>query len=125
MDGVALAAAFDRDYAATFGRTVPGGVVEVTVWSVLATTPAPQSAQLPPAPDRAEPLPAAATRPLFDAGRQEQGDALTLPRDALPVGAALPGPAIITEDETTIILPRGFSAQRLTDGTIDCRTGAP
>jgi N-methylhydantoinase A len=42
-----------------------------------------------------------------------------LPRTRLTDGTTIPGPAVITEDETTIILPRGYTATGRADGCID------
>ena len=46
-------------------------------------------------------------------------------RAALPPGSALIGPAVITEDETSIIVPSGFSSVRQSDGCIEITRTAP
>ena len=40
-------------------------------------------------------------------------------RDALEMGRGVEGPALIVEDETTIVLPASRSASVASDGTID------
>ncbi len=111
---------FEEAYTTLFGRTVAGLDVEITVWAVNATTPV------------AEPEPVAQPedtrqadlhdkRQLFSAVDEAQVEAAVLPRKALRDGVQLAGPAILTEDETTVILPRGYTATGRADGVIDIR----
>ena len=51
--------------------------------------------------------------------------AAVAPRALMRDGAHLPGPAIITEAETTIIIPAGFTATGRADGCIDITRGQP
>ncbi len=108
---------FEAEYAALFGRTVAGLPVEITVWAVNATTPVAPPDPVPQAPagKQAE----AANRQVFDPAQGEMTTAHALPRARLTNGATIPGPAVITEDETTIVLPRGYTATGRADGCID------
>lgn len=108
---------FEAEYAALFGRTVAGLPVEITVWAVNATTPVAPPDPVPEAPKgkQAE----AANRQVFDPAQGEMTTAHALPRARLTDGATIPGPAVITEDETTIVLPRGYTATGRADGCID------
>jgi len=45
-------------------------------------------------------------------------------REDLKDGTEVTGPAIVTERETTVILPAGFTATGRADGTIDIRRHA-
>ncbi len=119
-DGAMLLAAFEAEYARLFGRTVEGMRAEVTVWSVNAHTPlAPVAAvAAPPPAGTAEPIGA---RPLFDPAGGRMTRAGVYARDAFAPGARAAGPAAITEDETTVIVPVAWQALALTDGTIDIR----
>ncbi|SHE65909.1 N-methylhydantoinase A [Loktanella atrilutea] len=116
-DRDAILARFEADYAALFGRTVQGMTAEITVWSVNAQTPtAPAS---PAAPVTAQPAPApTGTRALFDAALGQSAEAAVYARATLTPGTHLPGPAAITEDETTIIVPASRHATALSDGCI-------
>ncbi|MBM1690303.1 hydantoinase/oxoprolinase family protein [Sulfitobacter geojensis] len=116
------AATFERlfadDYAKLFGRTVDGLDIEITVWSANATTPPEQVAKV----ALATPQGAAAItsrRPMFDPALAEFQDSAVILRDEMGEGAEVSGPAIITEDETTIILPTSRKAIRQPDGCID------
>ncbi|MDG1970763.1 MAG: hydantoinase/oxoprolinase family protein [Paracoccaceae bacterium] len=109
---------FEEDYSTLFGRVVDGMEVEITVWSVNATTPLTQ-------PDRAReqtittPAPEAGTRVLFDAAESKTNDAQVSLREAFTPGVYVDGPGVITEDETTIVLPTSRRAIALSDGCID------
>ena len=111
---------FEREYTNLFGRTVKGLEAEITVWSVNAFTP---SAAV-------EPVAAVAAergvapsdgRDLFDAALGRRVEAGAWQRDALPAGSAIAGPGVVTEDETTIVLPSSRVAVTLNDGCIDIR----
>ncbi|MGC1504575.1 MAG: hydantoinase/oxoprolinase family protein [Sulfitobacter sp.] len=109
---------FAEDYAKLFGRTVEGLDIEITVWSANATTPPERVAKV----ATASPKGAAAVasrRPMFDPALAAFQDSAVILRDAMEEGAEVQGPAIITEDETTIILPTSRMAVRQPDGCID------
>ncbi len=111
-------ALFEADYARLFGRTVTGMDVEMTVWAVNATTPPD-----PVVPVQRVPLSHQAAvigqRPLFDAAHGQQSDARIVDRTALRPGDGIDGPALITEDETTIVVPASRRAVAQPDGTIE------
>ncbi len=109
---------FEADYKALFGRVVTGMDVEITVWAVNATT-------LVPPVDRIALAKAGVNvtsnenRPVFDAALGKPVLSGITRRNALDTGNTLQGPAVITEDETTIILPTSCRAIRQSDGCID------
>jgi len=109
---------FEDDYAALFGRTVEGLDIEITVWAVNATTSVA-------AVDRVKVATAtssaaiADSRKMFDPALSEVVNAEVVLRDEMTSGQSVTGPAAITEDETTIILPSSRSATRQPDGCID------
>ena len=109
---------FEADYAKLFGRTVEGMDIEITVWSVNATTPVPPTSP-------AKPMRAgkAATptgkRQLFDPAFAQAAEANIINRDDMAPGQTAKGPAVIVEDETSVILPASRHAIMQADGTID------
>ena len=119
-DATAFLARFEADYAALFGRTVEGMQAEITVWSVNARTPTDPVAPAPAVIRRASPD-RVGQRPLFDAGLGALTTAGVFARASLAPGATVQGPALITEDETTIVLTNSRRAMRLGDGSIDMR----
>ena len=119
-DAATFLALYEADYAALFGRTVVGMEVEITVWSVNAYTLRDRAvavAAVPPG----QALATITTRPLFDAGLGLQTQASVHNRSDFIPGTQVTGPAVITEDETTIVVPSSRYATTLADGCIDMR----
>jgi len=125
-DAETLLESFEADYARLFGRSVEGMRAEITVWSVNAV------ASPPPAPD-AEPLVdrdaardadavTATHRSLFDPALGESTEAAVIPRTGLPVGIRLAGPSVVTEDETSVVVPSSRTVTPLADGCLDIRS---
>ncbi|MFT6676741.1 MAG: N-methylhydantoinase A [Sulfitobacter sp.] len=117
-DAATFEARFEEDYVKLFGRKVTGLDIEITVWSVNATTPPEQVAKTALAKPAAA-APVAGRRQMFDPAKSAYLDAAVVLRDAMGEGSHVAGPAIITEDETTIIIPSSRRAIRQTDGCID------
>jgi len=115
---------FEADYTRLFGRSVEGMEAEITVWSVNAYTPTPPVARIAAALPADTPAPRG-TRDLFDPALGHASRAAIHPRAELPGGATVAGPAVITEDETTIVLPSSRLATAQTDGCIDIRAKEP
>ncbi len=120
-DAATYQSRFIEDYVKLFGRAVEGMDIEITVWSVNATTPPEDVARVQEGASGAAATPHGA-RQLFDPALAEFVEASVVLRDDMAVGATVDGPAIITEDETTIIIPTSRTAIRQPDGCIDMRT---
>lgn len=117
-DPAEVLAQFETDYSALFGRSVEGMEAEVTVWSVNAYTPSDPVSRVMPAARSGAPG-REGSRSLFDAALGNASQAAVYPRSGFEPGSHVVGPAIITEDETTIILSARFTATALSDGCID------
>lgn len=118
LDPVTIEVRFEAAYRSLFGRTVAGMAPEITVWSVTAAQPAPASPPLGPAPaDRS--ATARSARDLFDLATGQAAPAALHVRADLAPGATAPGPALVTERETTIVVPGSRALRVLADGTID------
>ena len=109
---------FQDDYAKLFGRTVEGLDIEITVWSVNATTPLEHVARVDTASAQGD-APISGIRKMFDPALARFQDSAVVLRDQMDVGSVAHGPAAITEDETTIIIPASRKAIRQPDGCID------
>ncbi len=108
-DAATLHAAFETSYAALFGRTIPRLEVEALTWALSLATDRPlpaatAAAMLHPAP------PPLGHRRVLDAATGQWEEAALYERTALRPGAQLKGPALVVEDETTTVVPRGFTA---------------
>lgn len=105
--GASLRAAFEAAYSRLYGRVLDGSPVEATSWTVRVQQPSPgATGQAPGAvPHVAE---AVSSRRAYegDAGAWEAWPEYD--RAALRPGAFAPGPAFITEAETTTAVPREF-----------------
>ena len=117
-DAATFTALFEAEYTRLFGRTVAGMDIEITVWSVNATTP-PQNA------DRTAENKGSTTAVMqgkcsfFDAAQGKMVHGYTYHRDSLRHGDIAQGPAMLTEAETTIIVPSSMRAVNQPDGCID------
>lgn len=109
---------FEADYTKLFGRAVAGLDVEITVWSVNATTPPSKVAPLEQQATHAVAA-AAGDRSFFDPAQEAFVVCSKYDRDGLQDGAFIEGPGVIVEDETTIIIPSSRNAIRQPDGCID------
>jgi N-methylhydantoinase A len=108
-DVPALRAGFEADYAALFARPIPGAAIEILSWSVLVTT-RPQKPQASARVATAPAPTASGSRSFYD-GRA--GASITIPlyrREQMAPGAAIAGPAIIAEDETSTFVSMSFDA---------------
>ncbi len=119
-DVATFQARFEEDYTKLFGRPVVGMGVEITVWSVNATTPA-EDVEPTHAPETVVTAENSITRALFDPAVGQVVEARELDRVSMKPGASVAGPAAITEAETTIIVPASRVAVGQTDGCIELK----
>jgi len=117
-DAARFEALFEREYQTLFGRSVAGMDIEITVWSVNAATSAAAAQPLPPQP-ATQRLKEAQSRSLFDPASGQMTRAAQWRRAQMAIGAELDGPAVIEEEETTIIVPTSRCARALSDGCIE------
>ncbi|KIN70489.1 5-oxoprolinase (ATP-hydrolyzing) [Sulfitobacter noctilucae] len=116
-DAATLETIFAEDYTKLFGRPVVGLDIEMTVWSVNATTPPQDVASV----DQTAKPPEAQTvktREVFDARLQSFVTAGVFARDQI-AAHAVSGPAVIEEPETTVILPSSRNLVVQPDGCLD------
>ncbi len=109
---------FEEEYTNLFARTVAGMDIEITVWSVNATTPPSLPEVLTPV-DVAGAAGADGTRALFDPAKAAFAEAQVVSRAGLAPGQMAQGPAVVVEDETSIIVPGSRDAMCTSDGCID------
>ena len=110
-------ACFEREYEQLFARTVAGMEIEITVWSVNAYTEPPEVRPVQQQ-GHQRTLEKTNTRPLFDPALSTFVNATVVQRNAVKDTTQIIGPAMLTEDETTIIVPSSRDAVACGDGTI-------
>ncbi|MFQ6022081.1 MAG: hydantoinase/oxoprolinase family protein [Acidiferrobacterales bacterium] len=107
-DREALLQAFESEYRAQFGRTIPGLEAEVLSWALSVSTKAEPPTALAQTPTR-ETLPPSTQRRVFDPVSGEFVDAVVYRRDDLGPGMHIKGPALVVEDETTTVVSPAFT----------------
>ena len=117
-DAATFEARFIEDYTKLFGRPVAGMDIEITVWSVNATTPPEKVARMDETSGTAKAT-SVGERQLFDAGAGKFLNADVVNRFDMSSGERAVGPVAVVEDETTIIVPASRDAIRQPDGCID------
>ncbi|MCW1950746.1 MAG: hydantoinase/oxoprolinase family protein [Octadecabacter sp.] len=117
-DVATFEARFIEDYSKLFGRPVEGMDIEITVWSVNATTSPEKVARIGET-DGSGTAPVAGERQLFDAASSEYLPSKVVNRVDMEAGERAVGPVAVVEDETTIIVPASRDAIRQPDGCID------
>jgi N-methylhydantoinase A len=112
---------FEQEYITLFGRAVSGMDVEITVWSVNATTVVKPADPIRLSTETNEVV-ASGVKPVFDPAIGEFMETVMIERSMLKCGDSIKGPAAITESETTIVLPSSRQAICQADGCIDIVT---
>ncbi|MGH7047604.1 MAG: hydantoinase/oxoprolinase family protein [Stellaceae bacterium] len=110
-DAATLRAAFEESYRRLYSRIIPGVEVEILSWVLLLGAPSPPGPADPVLSEvayRPEPV---AHRAVFDPELGEFVMVAIHERGTLRPGARIQGPAIITEDETSTIVTRAFTAR--------------
>ncbi|MHA1563867.1 MAG: hydantoinase/oxoprolinase family protein [Alphaproteobacteria bacterium] len=108
----ALKTRFEARYAEQYGLNVPNMAVEILTWSLTLSTPSERAdeAPSPTRPPQSQPEPVG-WREMFDSQRGEMVRTAVFWRPDLQPGAAIEGPAVITEDETATVVPAAFDAR--------------
>ena len=111
-------ARFIEDYTKLFGRPVAGMDIEITVWSVNATTPPEKVARVAETSGKVQAT-TVGGRDLFDGAAGKFLIADVVNRSDMSTGERAVGPVAVVENETTIIVPASRDAIRQPDGCID------
>jgi N-methylhydantoinase A len=118
-DATPLRDAFENEYRRLYSRVIPGVEVEILSWVMLLSAPIrTEAAVATPAAEPYSPSPAS-LRSVFDPETGEFVEVAIHERRNLKPGAVIPGPAIITEDETSTVVSRLFEARLDTLGYIE------
>lgn len=104
----ALVRAFDTAYRALYGRVIPNMAVEIMSWSVTVSTRVQRARKASAVPRKA--AKAAATRRLFEPKLARWRNVPVYERADMPPGARVQGPALIVEDQTTVVVTSDFDA---------------
>ena len=108
---------YEKGYAATFGRTIPGLDVEIMNWTLRLAAEQPAVPKIATQPADI-PSKARGSRLVYDPADQDMKEVSVYHRADLTIGSFIPGPAVIAEDETTTIVPKSFTARITPIGAI-------
>ena len=103
-----FAAAFEDAYRALYGRTIPGGEVEILSWTLALATRRLKPHRTPQPARKREARPDCRVS-LFDASQGMPIEAALYRREALAAGDWYAGPALIVENQTTTVVTGDFS----------------
>jgi N-methylhydantoinase A len=108
-----LQARFEAQYRQVFGRIIPRLEVEIVTWALTLTTARNLPTPLESTTDSPATGPvvtaATQTRVVFDPALEASAEAEVYERGSLAVGASIDGPALVTEAQTTTVVPSGFT----------------
>jgi N-methylhydantoinase A len=99
---------FDAAYLVLYGRTVPNMDVEIMSWSVTVSTKVKRAAKARALPRKSAPT--AAKRRIFEPKLAQWRTAPVHERATLAPGMRIAGPALIVEDQTTVLVTADFDA---------------
>ncbi|WP_332682023.1 hydantoinase/oxoprolinase family protein [Bosea sp. (in: a-proteobacteria)] len=116
-DGAHFRKLFDEAYQDLFDRLIDGLDIEIVSWSLRASSPTPPVPAIAGVPSGRS-VAGNGTRQLFDAAADGFVSAAIVARDGLRPGDKVPGPAIVTERETTTIVTAGREAVMQADGCL-------
>jgi N-methylhydantoinase A len=101
---------FEAAYRKLYGRTIEGVEIEVLSWTLtLGSPPAGNPGASTPALESAARF-KSATQSLFDPSSSRRHEARVIHRSQLSSAEQVPGPALISEDQTTTVVPPGWIA---------------
>ena len=126
-DGALLAQSFEATYRGLYGRVIEHAQIEVLGWTVRVEAPLALPAETPDAAVSIDTT-AAMRRQFVDPGLRQRIVGPVQAAKTLRAGASLAGPALVTADDTTIVVPTGFSAHLALGNAIELRrhaTAAP
>jgi N-methylhydantoinase A len=109
--GAVFRKAFEAAYRQLYGRIIEGVDIEVLSWTLTTSACVPEADEPPgnPQADRKLPEPIE-WQLLFDPSKEQAVNAPVYLREQLQAGDGFPGPALITEDQTTTVVSSNYLA---------------
>ncbi len=105
-----LQAAYDREYARQYSRSVPGMDVEILGWKLVVAAPLPDDPDTVMTARRDEGT-GSSRRHLVDPATGQMVGVPVFSRESLAPGAAFEGPCVITEGQTTTVVTASFQGR--------------
>ena len=119
-----LRARFELLHVRLYGRANPGRAIEITGLVAVGSCPPPPLPLPPPSGPSSLAGAHRGSRPVYDWRARRWIETPVYDRDSLPCGAALHGPAIIEQMDTTTVLPTGSIGRHAAGGALLIRTAS-
>jgi len=113
-----LSSKFTKAYEGFFGRAIDDLAIETVSWSVRVSSIVPTPERITLSTASSSTVDAASTRDAYDGVSGDRVDTAVLSRDELRPGAAVVGPAIIAEQQTTTVIGSHHICTMQSDGTL-------
>jgi len=108
---------FEASYNELFGRVIDGLAIEITNWSITVASKLEAAAPIN-LRHKGKAVEVTKTREFFDAALRETVTASEVERKSLNAGDLIAGPAVIVEEETSIVVTSGYAAIAQDDKSI-------
>ncbi|MCC6466773.1 MAG: hydantoinase/oxoprolinase family protein, partial [Alphaproteobacteria bacterium] len=119
LDAAEAARRFEAEYVRLYGRPVPGGIPEAITWRLIGeSTRTTRRYALARLVDTGGRVPAPKMRRIFLPSTKSFADVPAYDRYAVPGGTTLAGPLVLTEPESTLVVPYSASVSVLESGTV-------
>ena len=109
-EGKVLQAAYDREYARQYSRSVPGMDVEILGWKLVVAAPLPDDPETVMIAGGDEGA-GSTRRHVVDPATGQMVDVPIFGRESLAPGAVFEGPCVITEGQTSTVVTASFHGQ--------------
>jgi len=104
-----IADAFDKAYRAQYGQGIPGVPLEILTWSLTASAEVGEEIRAQAQPVSADAAHVSHPRMVWMPGTDHPSECSVVSREAVSAAHPVSGPAVITEDQTTLIVPEGWT----------------
>ncbi len=113
-----LAASFTKAYEEFFGRAIDDLRIETVSWAVKVSSVVEPPERVLLSSDTEGIVASSASRPMYDPVTDDLKESTVIYRDSMTAGAAIAGPAVIVEDQTTTVLASHHLCVMQPDGSL-------
>ncbi|HCK76908.1 MAG TPA: methylhydantoinase, partial [Gammaproteobacteria bacterium] len=108
-DRKTIAETFDKAYRNQYGQGIPGVPLEILTWSLTASAPVSEDIRAQVEHPSAKPQQSIGQRMVWMPGNDHPTECSVVTRQAISTAHPVAGPAVITEDQTTLVAPAGWT----------------
>ena len=123
-DRQTIAETFDKAYRAQYGQGIPGVPLEILTWSLTASAEVSEAVRVQAQPMSGKAAQVSHQRMVWMPGTDHPSECSVVPRETVSAAHPVSGPAVITEDQTTLVVPAGWTLEANAYGDL-VATSAP